>query len=196
MNKHSSKMQSAFWDFTVRAYAVEGVPRACLNLQDVFGMDINFLMLCLYAGANGTCLDNEHFARAEIVAGPWRSHVIHPLRKVRRFLKEQPKSPALEELRSGILSQEIASEEVQQRMMEEVVDVPAGQPDARATARNLVRYCASIGVAPMAAEAGAALAFICHAVHPDLDAAQALPQLERAMSDEQRATDCGQGTAS
>ena len=135
---------SPFWTFTLAVYQKEGVSPACIALQDRLGLDVNFLLLCLYAGSRGQALSPEDFARIEERVAPWRTHVIHPLRAVRRWLKEQQlleKAPS-DRLRRGVLGHEIQSEGVQQRLMEAAAPIPEGAPSASTAARNLAAYLA------------------------------------------------------
>ena len=135
---------SPFWTFTLAVYQREGVSPACIALQDRLGLDVNFLLLCLYAGLRGCRLDAHDFARVEDRVAPWRSHVIHPLRAVRRWLKEQQllEKTASDQLRRGVLEHEIGSESVQQRLMESVVAIPEGASSASTAANNLKSYLA------------------------------------------------------
>src|SRR5262245_25762061 len=133
---------SAFWTFTLAVYQKEGVSPACIALQDRLGLDVNFLLLCLYAGSRGRALASHDFARIEERVAPWRKSVIHPLRAVRRWLKEQQlldKAPS-DQLRRGVLGYEIESEGVQQRLMEGVVSIAEGTPSASTAASNLKTY--------------------------------------------------------
>jgi len=81
--------QSAFWDFTLSIYRRDGVSPALISLQDQLGLDVNFLLFCLFAGTRGHALGDTDFARLEAAAAPLRQNLIHPLRQVRRWLKEQ-----------------------------------------------------------------------------------------------------------
>ena len=133
---------SPFWTFTLAVYQKDGVSPACIALQDRLGLDVNFLLLCLYAGSRGRALSADDFARIEECVAPWRKNVIHPLRAVRRWLKEQQlldKAPS-DQLRRGVLGHEIESEGVQQRLMEAAVAIPEGASSASTAARNLVGY--------------------------------------------------------
>ena len=42
-----------FWDFSLRVYGSEGVPEACLVLQERHGIDVNVLLYCFWLGASG-----------------------------------------------------------------------------------------------------------------------------------------------
>ena len=170
---------SAFWTFTLAVYQKEGVSPACIALQDRLGLDVNFLLLCLYAGSRGCALTAGDFARVEERAAPWRKNVIHPLRAVRRWLKEQQlleKVPS-DQLRRGVLGYEIESEGVQQRLMEAAVPIPEGAPSASTAAGNLVAYLAWARAKPGDAEQ-ADLATLLSRVFAPLsgDAAAALLQ--------------------
>jgi len=168
---------SAFWSFTLGVYQKEGVSPACIALQDRLGLDVNFLLLCLYAGSRGRALGAGDFARIEERAAPWRKNVIHPLRAVRRWLKEQQlleKAPS-DQLRRGVLSHEIESEGVQQRLMEAAVTLAEGAPSAGVAADNLKTYLAWSKVRAGDPDRGD-LAVLLSQVFPPLsrDAAKAL----------------------
>jgi uncharacterized protein (TIGR02444 family) len=168
---------SPFWDFTLAVYRKDGVSPACIALQDRLGLDVNFLLLCLYAGSRGLKLSADDFARIEERVAPWRKNVIHSLRAVRRWLKEQQllaKAPS-DQLRRGVLGYEIESERVQQRLMEAVVAVPQGAPSASTAASNLGGYLGWARTKPSDADK-ADLATLLSQVFPPLsrDAAQAL----------------------
>ncbi len=168
---------SPFWTFTLAVYQREGVSPACIALQDRLGLDVNFLLLCLFAGSRGHELSADDFARVEERVAPWRSNVIHPLRAVRRWLREQQlleKAPS-DQLRRGVLGYEIESEGVQQRLMEAVVTVPEGVPSAPTAGSNLARYLGSARAKPSDADK-ADLATLLSQVFPPLsrEAAQAL----------------------
>jgi len=135
---------SPFWTFTLAVYQKEGVSPACIALQDRLGLDVNFLLLCLYAGSRSRALAADDFARVEERVAPWRKNVIHPLRGVRRWLREQQlleKAPS-DQLRRGVLGHEIESEGVQQRLMEAGVTIPEGASSAPTAASNLKSYLA------------------------------------------------------
>ena len=44
---------SAFWRFSLELYARDGVPAACLALQDREGADVNLVLLALWLGESG-----------------------------------------------------------------------------------------------------------------------------------------------
>lgn len=138
-----------FWDFTLKVYRREAVAPACLSLQDRSGLDVNFLLLCVYAGSRSVALSNDDFARIDRAVAAWRHNVIQPLRAVRRWLKDQAILPneAVDGLRRGVLSREIESESHQQRLMEESLAMPAASPDPAIMGGNLIRYLAWSGAA-------------------------------------------------
>jgi uncharacterized protein (TIGR02444 family) len=165
---------SPFWTFTLAVYQKNGVSPACIALQDRLGLDVNFLLLCLYAGSRGHPLTAGDFASVEERVAPWRKHVIHPLRAVRRWLKEQQllaKAPS-DQLRRGVLGHEIESEGVQQRLMEAAVPIPEGAPSASTAAGNLANYLAWVRAKPGEADK-ADLATLLSQVFPPLSDAAA-----------------------
>ena len=42
-----------FWDFSLSVYSTEGVPAACLVLQDHHQVDVNVILFCCWLGASG-----------------------------------------------------------------------------------------------------------------------------------------------
>ena len=168
---------SPFWAFTLAVYQKEGVSPACIALQDRLGLDVNFLLLCLFAGSRGHKLSADDFARVEERVAPWRKNVIHPLRAVRRWLKEQQllrKAPS-DQLRRGVLGYEIECEGVQQRLMEAAMTIPEGASSASTAANNLKSYLDWAHVAAGDSDK-ADLAILLSRVFPPLspDAAKAL----------------------
>ena len=135
---------SAFWDFTLSIYRRDGVSPALIALQDRLGLDVNFLLACLYAGSRGTKLADGDFARLEDAAAPLRKNLIHPLRQVRRWLKDQSTiaKESADPIRRAVLAQEIESEGLQQRAMEARLALASGAADPALAAGNLARYLA------------------------------------------------------
>jgi len=135
---------SAFWDFTLSIYRRDGVSPALIALQDRLGLDVNFLLACLYAGSHGAALADADFARLEDAAAPLRKHLIHPLRQVRRWLKDQSTiaKESADPIRRAVLAQEIESEGLQQRAMEARLALASGAADPALAAGNLARYLA------------------------------------------------------
>jgi len=146
--------RSAFWDFTLSIYSREGVSPALIALQDRLGLDVNFLLVCLYAASQGSKLAGADFARLEDAAAPLRKNLIHPLRQVRRWLKEQSAvaKESADPIRRAVLAQEIESEGLQQRAMEARLTPGSGAADLALAAGNLARYLAWSKAAPAAAD--------------------------------------------
>lgn len=42
-----------FWDYSLRVYCGDGVPAACLDLQDRFEIDVNVMLFCSWIGQSG-----------------------------------------------------------------------------------------------------------------------------------------------
>jgi uncharacterized protein (TIGR02444 family) len=45
-----SKSESLLWSFSLAVYSDGSVQQECLNLQDQYGIDVNVLLFCAYAG--------------------------------------------------------------------------------------------------------------------------------------------------
>lgn len=109
------QLDGPHWQFSLRIYAQEGVPPACLHLQDTHGVDVNVLLLALYAG-----LRDDRYVGADQVASldaairEQRETVVRPLREIRRLLKPHPFGPDSEPLRTAIKKAELVAEQFEQ----------------------------------------------------------------------------------
>lgn len=111
---------NAFWRFSLAVYAAPGVMPACLELQDRFGLDVNLLLFCCWAGAaRGVALSEPDIAEATAAAQEWRESVVAPLRTLRRRMKTMAAmhDPAAATLRNRIAALELDAEQIQQAML-------------------------------------------------------------------------------
>lgn len=168
MTDKPEKPDSPFWSFTLAIYGKPGVSPAVIGLQDRHGLDVNFLLIALFAGTRGRALGAADFGALEEAAAPWRANVIHPLRGVRRWLREQSLIPvdASDPLRKAVLGREIEAEEQQQRLMEATLPVAPGQGRAEDGAGNLAVYLGWKGIAPGAEDAEALATLLSQAFDP------------------------------
>jgi len=113
-----------FWDFSVRTYRTEGVPNACLSLQNDHGADVNMLLYCCWIGVRSGSFDTELFASASEFSGRWTEHVVAPVRSARAWMKhtgctaQDVPTDACMTLRDEIKSVEFAAEKLQQGVLE------------------------------------------------------------------------------
>jgi uncharacterized protein (TIGR02444 family) len=105
------------WDWALEAYALPGVPDACLKLQDAHGQNTSLLLWAVYAEVK----DPAVLARAAEAARAWDATALKPLREVRRALKP-PLPPfadgARQELREEVKAIELSAE----RLLMETLD--------------------------------------------------------------------------
>lgn len=171
-----------FWDFALRVYRTPGVSEDCLEVQERLGVDVNFLLFCLWVGESGSgTLSREKIARAHDAVSAWHESVVKRLRAVRRVLKEGvgAAQPGLATaLRAQIQAREIDAEHIEQLMLVESVGSlgvdAARQISARAddAIANIAAYLAGLNVAAGAADR-AALGRIVKAAFPDIAAEHA-----------------------
>jgi uncharacterized protein (TIGR02444 family) len=144
----------AFARYAFRLYGRPGVARACLDLQDRAGADVNLVLLACWWGASGRGrLPVAAFARARRALAVWNRDVVHALRRVRRALKAgagaRPDARS-RALRRRILAAELAAERIAQaRIVAALAATTGGEPGAPAAAigANLSVYCRSAGIA-------------------------------------------------
>ena len=125
-----------FWDFSVRTYRTDGVPDACLSLQNDYGADVNMLLYCCWVGAYTGQFDAELFARASTFSTQWADHLVVPLRSARTWMKhtgcdtEPVPTDTCMQLRDEIKSVEFAAEKMQQQVLESLVSIDRSRNDA------------------------------------------------------------------
>ena len=138
---------SPFWRFSLELYARDGVPAACLALQDREQTDVNLLLLALWLAVRGHRLDFETGQRLLQIAERWQGQVVGALRRVRRQLKQEKELPwaeAVEGWRSRLGEVELAMEQVEQLLLQEALPpVTTGPGDPATAAGNL----AALGLA-------------------------------------------------
>ncbi|HIC71302.1 MAG TPA: TIGR02444 family protein, partial [Alphaproteobacteria bacterium] len=64
IDKKSSWPQESLWDYSLAYYARDNVPQFLLALQDQYDLDVNLILLAIWAGAeSGLLLKEEHFSK-------------------------------------------------------------------------------------------------------------------------------------
>jgi uncharacterized protein (TIGR02444 family) len=169
-----------FWDFALRVYRTPGVSEACLQVQERLGVDVNFLLFCLWLGESGNgALPRAKILHARDAVADWHEMVVKQLRSVRRTLKERiGTAPAAlaKELRAQIQGREIDAEHIEQLML--VDSVGPLSPDATRSmvkrcgdgTTNIATYFSTLNIVVGAPEK-AALGHIVQAAFPNLPAA-------------------------
>lgn len=130
--------ESAFWNFSLRFYALPGVAAACIELQDRHGVDVNVLLFLLFLAEEGRALSPEEVARIDAAVRVWRGGVVVPLRTVRRNLRAsigEMARDATEALRANVKRIELEAERIQQETLERLM--PASATGASAPSRTI-----------------------------------------------------------
>lgn len=146
------KPGSPFWQFSLRVYRDQAVQRACLELQDGSGVDVNVLLFMLWLGSNGRQLSGQEVRSVIDAVEPWRGGVVVPLRTARQNLKQTVAAidaKGAEALRLQVKRMELEAERLQQEALHGMsVSRPLGQPGAdvrSACAANLAAYAQALG---------------------------------------------------
>ena len=148
------KSDSAFWRFSLRLYARDGVAPLCLALQDQHGIDVNVLFLLLFLAHHQRQLTPAEVQKIDHAAAAWRTRAVQPLRALRRDLKNGVTgmdATATEALRSEIKRCELHAEHLQQEMLERAFPAAStglASPAKEAAAANIAAYDTVIGGLP------------------------------------------------
>ncbi len=115
------KSAADHWQFSLAVYTREGVAGHCLALQHRLGLDVNVLLLMLWAARQwGAAPTAEQIADADSTIAAWRREIVIPLRQLRTRLKSGP-APApdamTDVLRNDIKRLELEAERMQQEVL-------------------------------------------------------------------------------
>lgn len=111
------------WPWVLRVYGRPGVSPACLHLQDNYGVDVNVLLIALYAASGrGLPLGPSEISQLDEAAERLRREVVAPLRAIRRLLKPHPFGAAGDELRNRVKKAELAAEQLEQAHLAALLD--------------------------------------------------------------------------
>jgi uncharacterized protein (TIGR02444 family) len=115
---------SPFWRFSLAIYARPEVARACLELQDTCGADVNLLLFLLWLALSGRTPSADTVGALDDKVREWREAVIAPLRTLRRALKQgTPIAPDMAEpLRIQVKALELEAERLQQETLYALAD--------------------------------------------------------------------------
>lgn len=127
--------EDSLWRFSLAVYARPRVDRTCVDLQDRLGLDVNLVLLVLWAGAVcGARLTAAEAGRLADEAAAWHRPVVAPLRGVRRHLKG---IAGAEALRQKIKAIELESERLEQVRLARSSGLRPGTVDWAAAEANL-----------------------------------------------------------
>lgn len=147
----------SLWTWALETYALDGVPEACLALQDEHGQNTPFLLWAIWAET----ADPDLLARAAAASRAWDAVAVKPLRAVRRALKSaQPPidDDAREALREDVKAAELHAE----RVLLETLAEMSGHQKGGAHALDALRAAAQAWGLPVSDEALAVLAEALH----------------------------------
>ena len=118
------------WKFALEIYSGEGVSEACLALQDRFELDVIVLLIGLYGTVGqGKLAQSEDIARMDAAICDWRRTVVHPLRAIRRHIKQSSYGEPVSRFRDVIKSTELRSEQIELAILAaQIKDLPACAP--------------------------------------------------------------------
>lgn len=110
------ELKQSFWDYSLDAYSRPGVSELLLELQDSWGVDVNFLLYAGWMSYRGFALSVEHVSALDQQVAPWRNTVVLPLRELRRRLHGRSRGEAAY---VDVKALELNAERLQQQQMED-----------------------------------------------------------------------------
>ena len=121
----------SLWDWSLRAWAVEPVQIACLDLQDAQGQNIPLLLWAAWCAQTGRAPDADDIGAASDTARVWQETTIAPLRVIRRALKSRTPDmddAAREGIRAQVKAAELDAERHLLAALEALSPTPGGAP--------------------------------------------------------------------
>ena len=138
------------WDFALGVYGAPNVPDACVALQDRHGVDVNVLLVALWAACTRNVhIDAKRIAEMDRAVKRLREIAIQPVRQVRRWMKEAKElGPLREAARTEVKKAELAIEQLEQALLANLVEGwrehgTLSAPAARSTASAVVSFYAA-----------------------------------------------------
>lgn len=119
--KDQERSATDHWQFSLAVYTREGVAGHCLALQNRLGLDVNVLLMMLWAaGQWGDAPTAQQIEAADKMIVAWRQEVVVPLRQLRTRLKSGPApapDAATDLLREEVKRLELDAERLQQDVL-------------------------------------------------------------------------------
>ncbi|MEO1192376.1 MAG: TIGR02444 family protein [Pseudomonadota bacterium] len=137
MSRARGGMEVLFWDFSLALYRRPGVQKACLDLQDGAGLDVNLLLYCCWAGQGGHVFTNKELRLLQTVSLTWQGGILRPMRQLRERIK---KETGAEGCYAAAKSLELQLEHLEQSRLLGEVPVRWGKGGREGAAANLRSY--------------------------------------------------------
>jgi uncharacterized protein (TIGR02444 family) len=169
------QLDNDLWRFASGFYEADNVAAACLTLQEKAGVDVDVLLLAIFAQLElGIGLGVDDFVAADDLIRDWRGEVVRVLRQLRMRLKSGP-APAPNfvtgKLRDRIKASELLAEQIELSMLETFLStLPPSRTrslpaDAPGVPLRVARYFAeAAGIALDEPELGHALGVLDRAI--------------------------------
>lgn len=145
--------EKRFREFSLAFYRRPGVEHALLTLQDEHGLEVNLILLCLFAASEEyPPFDEEAFGPFGHIAARWSQAAVEPLRRARRGLKTMLPDERAAALREKVKALELEAEFAMQdalvaALRERGVPEPSGGFARTTAAHNLQAYLVNKGMA-------------------------------------------------
>lgn len=116
------------WAFSLAVYARPDVAPRCLALQDQRGANVNILLWLLWLESRGHLADPALIARAEVELAEWETHLLQPLRQLRRELRTRfaLERAAVAASYQKLKAAELQAERVEQEMLAALIEPQQG----------------------------------------------------------------------
>ncbi len=140
------------WAFSLEFYRRNGVPEACIALQDAHGADVDMMLFALSCARRRRRLVATELDAIDAAVVAWGKTVVQPLRLATHALKPAPlhlfDPAAASALRERLLSAEIEAGRQQQAAMEALAPTLGDAEPGPAASDNLLAFARHAGIPP------------------------------------------------
>jgi uncharacterized protein (TIGR02444 family) len=143
----------SYWDWAIEAHGREGVDAALIELQDVHGQCVAYLLWAAWAANEGRPLASVILAQGAALARHWEAGATGPLRQARRGLKASA-PPIDDEARTALREQVRSAEFTAERLLMETLEGLAPEPEGAAIDVGQAMAAASAAWGPGPPQAG------------------------------------------
>ena len=77
----------SFWEYSNSVYRIEGVPQACLVLQNDHALDVNMVLFCCWHGIYFGSISKDLLNQCLTFSHNWSDNAVKPLRHMRTWMK-------------------------------------------------------------------------------------------------------------
>lgn len=103
-----------FWRYSLKLYSKMAVKNICLELQQLYDINVNMVLLCCwYAFAGHGVIPEDDLLKIKEEIEPWHEKITKPLRELRSLISNFSQESPMHDMRKDILADELIAEHIE-----------------------------------------------------------------------------------